>query len=166
MCDRELFELQRVNDEQRQEIDALKIELYWREFDIRKMRKIISLARHYYRTHYHITDENDWSSYIGSFLKDRGLEVQITDEVIPGNFGMKPEPFCEYCMPRSELDVHFTCDKWYHITSFGAKLWKAKSVDDPEVLKIKAMFNHVKNVVNDEDKFTDVLSGYCIQIVS
>ncbi len=153
LSDRELFQLRRVNEEQRQEIDALKLELFWREFDIRKLRQIIGLARRHARTRYHITDENDWTSYIEPFLKEFGLEVQITDEVNPGDGSMQRAPFCEYCMPRSELDVHFTCDRVYHITFYGAKLWKAKSVDDPEVLKLKALYNEVSGAVNNADIF-------------
>ena len=144
LCDRELFQLRRVNEEQRQEIEALKLELFWREFDIMKLRRIISLVCS------HITDENDYISYIEPVLKEFGLEVQITDEVNPGDGSMQPAPFCEYCMPRSELDVHFTCTRHYTITSYGAKLWKAKSVDDPELLKVKALYNEVKSVVNNE----------------
>ncbi len=153
LCDRELFELRRVNEKQRQEIEAFKLELFWREFDMIKLRRIISHVRLHYRTRYHITDETDYISYIKPVLNEFGLEVQITDERDPVDQGMRSAPFCEYCLPRSELDVHFTCDSVYNITFYGAKLWKAKSVDDPELLKVRALYNDVKSVVNDDYRF-------------
>ena len=149
LCDRELFELRRVNEKQRQEIDALKLAMFWREFDVSKLRRVISLVRIHYRTRDHITDQTDWTLYIEPILKEFGIEVQITDD--NPTRGVLEEPFAsEYYMPRSELDVHLTCTRHYTITSYGAKLWKAKSVDDPELLKVKALYNEVKSVVNNE----------------
>ena len=43
--------------------------------------------------------------------------------------------------PQSELDVHFVCSSACCISSYGAKLWKATSVDDPELRKLKALFD-------------------------
>ena len=147
LCDRELFELRRVNEKQRQEIDTLKLDLFWREYDISKLRRVISLVRIHYRTRDHITDQTDWALYIEPILREFGIDVQITDN--NPTRGILEEPFGEYYMPRSELDVHLTCTRYYTITSYGAKLWKAKSVDDPELLKLKALYDDVRAAVNN-----------------
>ena len=157
LCDRELFELRRVNEKQRQEIDALKLELFWREYDISKLRRIISLVRIHYSTRDHITDQTDWALYIEPILREFGMEVQITDD--NPTRGIIEEPFAsEYYMPRSELDVHLTCTRHYTITSYGAKLWKAKSVDDPELLKLKALYDDVRGAVNNAGTLSRVFN--------
>ena len=157
LCDCELFELRQVNEKQRLEIDALKLELFWREYDVSKLRRIISLVRIHYRTRDHITDQTDWALYIEPILREFGIVVQITDD--NPTRGVLEEPFGrEYHMPRSELDVHLTCTRHHLITSYGAKLWKAKSVDDSELLKLKALYDDVRGAVNNAGTLSQVFN--------
>jgi len=46
---------------------------------------------------------------------------------------------------ESDLDTHLVCAGPYVFAAYGAKLWKAKSVDDPELLKLKALFDALNN---------------------
>jgi len=154
LCDRELFELRRVNEKQRLELNALKLDMFWREYDISKLRRIISLVRIHYRTRDNITD--DWTSHIEPIMREFGIVVQITDD--NPTRGILEEPFGEYYMPRSELDVHLTCNRYYTITSYGAKLWKARSVDDPELLKLKALYDDVRGAVNNAGTLSQVFN--------
>jgi len=156
LCDRELIEMRQENERQRHEINALKLELFWREYDISKLRRIISLVRIHYRTRDNITDQTDWTLHIEPIMREFGIVVQITDD--NPTRGIFEEPFGEYYMPRSELDVHLTCTRHYTITSYGAKLWKAKSVDDPELLKLKALYNDVRGAVNNAGTLSRVFS--------
>jgi hypothetical protein len=38
------------------------------------------------------------------------------------------------------------CFKNYHVIDYGTKLLNAKSVDDPELLKLKALFKVLKDM--------------------
>ena len=43
--------------------------------------------------------------------------------------------------PPIDINVHFACRERYYVSHYGAKLWKATSVDDPELRKLKALFD-------------------------
>jgi hypothetical protein len=159
LCDRELFELRRVIERQRIEIEELKMEMFWREHDISKMRRIIMLVSIHYRTRSDVvhSDESSWQQFIEPILRDFGLEVEITDD--PVVRGFLEVPFASgYLQPHSDLDVHLTCTRNFTIASYGAKLCKAKSLDDPELQKLKALFDDVKEAVNNRGALSRVFN--------
>ena len=159
LCDRELFELRQVNEKQRLEIDALKLELFWNAHDISKLRRVISLVRIHYREHANARYDyqTEWILWIEPIMREFGLDVRVTDD--PLTNGIIDEPFASnYSLPKSDLDVHFTCNANHVFTSFGAKLWKAKSVDDPELLKLKALYDDVRGAVNSAGRLSRVFN--------
>jgi len=129
LCDRELLELRQENKRQRREIDALKVELFMDDHNINKLAMAVSLMCLHYRALLNVRhdDQTEWSLWIEPMLSEFGLCAQIDDE---------------YLDDRSDLDVHITRTSYCIITSYGTKLWKAKSVDDPEMQKLKAFLRH------------------------
>jgi hypothetical protein len=53
-----------------------------------------------------------------------------------------------------DVDSHFhhhIRENWYH-WSYGSRLWKATSVDDPELGKLRALFAALERICEDEDE--------------
>lgn len=65
---------------------------------------------------------------------------------------MSPHMSCD--LPVHDVDAHFhhiTRDDWYMWT-YGAKLRKAKTVNDPELHKLQILFHSLSEAANpDED---------------
>ena len=142
LYEREIVEQQRVIAEQRKEIEALKLVLFWKEYGINQLQRAIVCAGHRRRLLKptdHLSAE-DWYKWTGPIIKSCGLEIEIFDQ--------QPDQYSALQI-QIDLDVHFGCRGKYFVVSYGKKLWKAKSVDDPELRKLKAFFH----VLHKEDVF-------------
>jgi hypothetical protein len=124
LYEREVLELRKENE-------ALKLELFWKKHDIRTLQSnIVALHLHYrmQATRPRVGNgQHEWTTHVEPIIQSYGLEVGIVDQEGP-------------IQPQSDLNVHFVCTRKFFIASYGAKLWKAKSVDDPELRKLKALF--------------------------
>ncbi len=129
LYDREVLTLRQENKRLHQENEALKLKLFWKHHDIRTLQSnMVALFYHYRRqAAVLLNDQDEWTTYMQPIMQSYGLEVGIADEQ------SRPSS-------QSNLNVHFVCTRKYFITSYGAKLWKAKSVDDPEIQKLKLLF--------------------------
>ena len=130
LYEREVLELRQENERLHQENKALKLELFWKKHDIRTLQSnIMALRMHYRAIRPRLgNDQDEWTKHVAPIIQSYGLEVEIVDQEGLGQ-------------PLSDLNVHFVCTGKFLITSYGAKLWKAKSVDDPELWKLKALFD-------------------------
>ncbi len=131
LCSHVFYEKEII--EQRHEIESLKLKLFWKDFDIFKLQEAIKRAcrRHVWSSSEHSMLDWDWFYWASPIIQSCGLEVEVVDWQ-PGDHATLP--------PQVHLDTHFVCRKLYHITSYGTKLWKATSVEDPELKKLKALF--------------------------
>ncbi len=130
LYEREVLELRQENERLHQENEALKLELFWKKHDVSTLRSnIVALCVHYRAIRPLVGNDQDvWTKHVQPIIQSYGLEVRIVDQESP-------------IQPQIDLDVHLVCTRKFFIASYGAKLWKAKSVDDPELLKLKALFD-------------------------
>jgi hypothetical protein len=131
ICSRVFYEREII--EQRNEIEALKLKLFWKEYGINQLQRAMICEGHRYRRLQPNKPHNteDWYSWMGPLIKAHDLEVET--------FTRHPE---NTPLPTQiDLNVHFGCRFKYFVTSYGSKLWKATSVDDPELRKLKALFH-------------------------
>jgi hypothetical protein len=132
LYDREVLELRQENERLREENNALKLERFWKEYNLPKLGRAITHERIRYRfqTIERAFNPNiDWHFWMGPLIQSYGLEIEIVED---------------FHTPPSNANVHFSCTRLYHITSYGAKLLKAKSVDDPELQKLKALVDELE----------------------
>ena len=118
LYDREVLELRGGNERLRQENERLKqenselnLKLFWKEHGIHELHVAMFRERHR-RDFNYIFDDYEW---MGPLFESCGLE-------------------------KNSHNAHLVCRNDYFITDYGTKLWKAKSVDDPELRKLKALF--------------------------
>jgi len=126
LYDREVLELRQENEKLHEEIREFKLKLFWKCHDIDTLRSII---RVYYRrnTNLHTSCSNDW---IESMLQDCELEVVSIGCLLPYRGS-----------EQIDLDTHLVCSYPYLFVGYGAKLLEATSIDDPELKKLKALFD-------------------------
>ena len=134
LCSHVFYEREII--EQQKEIESLKLKLFWKDYDVSELVKCMKFASRrrlvsQSSSYYDILDM-DYFMWTGPVIQSYGLEVQVVDWQ-PGDPMTMP--------PRVDLDTHFVCRRKYHITSYGSKLWKARSIDDPELKKLKALFD-------------------------
>ena len=140
LYDREVLELRGENERLRKENDALKLERFWREHDLPRVRSLVTRQRIRYRfranerpfnpSHdWHqsmgprpFNPSQDWHQSMGPLIQSHGLEYEVVDARYP-----------------TPSNVHFACDNKYWINSYGPKLSNAQSVDDPELQNLKAL---------------------------
>jgi hypothetical protein len=134
LYDREVLEIMRENERLCKENERLhqesleqKLELFWKCHDVDKLR----FAMYGYCRRHHNLARNDgiWNVWIEPMLRECELEVESLGILMPYH---GPE--------QSDLDTHLVCTSTYMFVAYGAKLWKAASVDDPELQKLKALF--------------------------
>ena len=131
LCSHVLYEREII--EQRREIEALKLKIFWYEYSAHNLRTAIvcEAAR---RRRLGQNDDTltiqDWYLWMGPVIQSCGLEVGLIDQ----------EDDKPALVPPIDLDVHLACRSKYFVTHYGAKLWKAMSVDDPELKKLKELF--------------------------
>jgi len=132
LWNRELIELRQENTKQSREIEYLKLELFWREYNIPTLNRKIGSVRQFCRIRSvsggpfpgeTIFNQREWGLWIEPVMREFGLVYQITDD--------------------DQSDVHIICNANRDVTSLGAKLLKATSVDDPEVQKLKAFYDEL-----------------------
>ena len=135
LYDREVLELRQENERLVREVERLnqeneahKLKYFWVEHSVYELQRFMLLYR---RRHPNVTRDHEiWNVWIEPMLHTCGLSVQSVG-------GMLPYRDLQEC----ELDTHLVCTTPYLFVTYGTKLWKAKSVDDPELLKLKALFN-------------------------
>ncbi len=131
LCSHVLYEREII--EQQREIEALKLRIFWHEYSVRNLQTAIvcEAAR---RRRLGQNDDTltiqDWYLWMGPVIQSCGLEVELIDQ----------EHDQPVLVPPINIDVHLACRSKYFVTHYGAKLWKARTVDDPELHKLKALF--------------------------
>jgi hypothetical protein len=140
LYDREVLELGRENarlreenERLRQQHQALTLKLFWKEHSVDELKAAsfrVSMNWAYIERVQII-----WRPWIEPILQACGLEVEHVDCPLP-----------YYGPQQRDLDTHLVCGGLYIIVAYGAKLLKAKSVDDPELLKLKALFKALKDI--------------------
>ena len=135
LYDREVLALRQENEKLRQENEKLrqesresKLELFWIHHDLEELRMaIFKYKRHRPNL---ARDSVIFNLWIVPMLRECGLEVESLDVQVP-----------YHGPPHSDLDTHLVCSSPYHFVAYGAKLCNAASVEDPELLKLKALFD-------------------------
>jgi hypothetical protein len=120
LCDREAIELRKENERLYQENQVLKLTVFWRDHNISMLNEAMVLVVEYGM-------RNMW---IRPILQACGLEVGILGGLLPYSGSA-----------QSDLDTHLVSTSRYTFVAYGTKLWKAKSFDDPELRKLKALFD-------------------------
>jgi hypothetical protein len=128
LYDREVLELGRENARLRQENERLKqelnLKLFWEEHSIRELHEAMSNVIRRPDFDY-ILNNYEW---MRPLIESCGLEWREAQwEIIPHN-------------------AHLVCLGSCLVIDYGTKLLKAKSVDDPELLKLKALFKVLKDM--------------------
>ena len=124
LYEREVLELRRENLLMHKENQELKLKLFWKEHDIYALNLAICASPK--RQPPHADLYIIWNQWMEPMLKTCGLEVEAVST---------------RASRQSDLDTHLVCSSPYLFHAYGAKLWKAKSVEDPELLKLKALFD-------------------------
>jgi hypothetical protein len=139
LYDREVLTLRQENERLHQENEVLKLKLFWKHHDIRTLQSNITTLLIHYRRQAAVllNDQVQWATYMEPIMQSYGLEVGIADE------HRRPSS-------QSNLNVHLVCNRKYFITSYGAKLWNAKSVNDPEIQKLKLLFDNFADTSANE----------------
>jgi len=139
LYEREVLELRGETERQREEIErlrqqhqALMLNLFWKEHGVNALN---DAAWRVNMDHHNLARVHGiYRAWIEPILQACGLEVGLVGGPMP------------YRGPQeSDLDTHLVCAGPYVFAAYGAKLWKAKSVDDPELLKLKALFDALNN---------------------
>ena len=135
LYDREVLELRqknerllRENERLYEEIREFELKLFWKCHDVVTLRSAMFV---YYRRNPNLhTSKTIWNKWIETMLQDCELEVASIG-------GLPPYRGSE----QIDLDTHLVCSSPYLIVGYGAKLWEATSIDDPELKKLKALFD-------------------------
>jgi len=142
-----------------QENAALKLQLFWKDHNVEKLKDAMIIANEGTGPHCKCIacvisgrkSETDTSYDSICTFKPwfenhlSALGIQTATAVYDGTFethmsgnGIENDPEHIVFDHDSHL-CHISRDDWFMFT-YGAKLWKAKSVDDPELQKLKSLF--------------------------
>ena len=138
LYDREVLELRQENERLCQENESLRQEnerviresqeFKLEQFCIWNDPEKLRFAMFCYRSrHPNLASDNVW---VEPMLQNCGLEVQSV---------YNQSTF--YVSQQSDLDTHIVYSSPFTFVAYGTKLCKAKSVDDPEICKLKALFD-------------------------
>ena len=137
LYDREVLELRGEIERQRDEIkrlrqqhQALMLNLFWKEHGVNALNDAARRVDHPNLARVH----GIYRAWIEPILQACGLEVELVGGLMPYRGAQE-----------SDLDTHLVCSGLYVFVAYGAKLLKAKSVDDPEMRKLKALFDALNN---------------------
>ena len=118
--------------EQKKEIESLKLKLFWKDYSIRNLQTaIVCEANRHLNKHDPTLDREHWFLWVGPMIESFGMEAVLIDQ----------EPDQRALVPPIDINAHFACRERYYVSHYGAKLWKATSVNDPELRKLKALFD-------------------------
>ena len=134
LYDREVLELRHENERLNKENEALhqdnqelKLKLFWKDYNVLALNN--AMHRHDMIYPDLVPGNYIWNVWIEPILQMCGLKVEsIADS--PPLRGSE----------LSDVDTHLVWVPRYIFVAYGTKLWKAKSVDDPELKKLKALF--------------------------
>jgi hypothetical protein len=135
LYDREVLELRqknerlwRENEKLHLENEALKLGIFWKYHHVEKLRFAMFV---YSSRHPNLASDNViLNAWVEPMLQNCGLEVESVHNQLTF-----------YNSEQSDLDTHIVCSSPFKFVAYGTKLWKAKSVDDPELQKLKALFD-------------------------
>ena len=143
LYDREVLEIGRENarllreneavEALKLEVEALKLERFWKEYDLPKLTRVVTRERirNRFLTNERPIDPNwDWDVFTGPLIQSYGLEIVMVDRQTLHT-------------SQNNFNVHFVCSELYYIECFGSKLLNAKSIDDPELQKLKALVDEL-----------------------
>jgi hypothetical protein len=124
LYDREVLELRQENQRLLKDIAGLKLNLFQQEHDVFRL----TIAMCTFHSRHPNTENGILNVWIEPMLQKCGLEVVNVGVPYRG-------------LLQNELDTHLVCTSPFTFVAYGTKLWKAKSIDDPELLKLKALFD-------------------------
>jgi len=135
LYDREVLELRqknerlwRENEKLHLENEALKLGIFWKYHHVERLRFAMFV---YSSRHPNLASDNVISDvWIEPMLQNCGLAFESIYNL-----------FTFYDSDQSDLNTHIVCSSPFKFVAYGTKLWKAKSVDDPELQKLKALFD-------------------------
>ena len=120
--------------EQKKEIESLKLKLFWKDYSLRNLQTAIVCEANR-RRRLNIPDPTldmeHWYLWVGPMIESFGMEAALIDQ----------ETDQRALVPPIDINVHFACRERYYVSHYGARLWKAKSVNDPELRKLVALFD-------------------------
>jgi hypothetical protein len=120
--------------EQKREIESLKLKLFWKDYGIRNLQTAVvceANRRRFLNINEPMPDMEHWFLWMGPMIESCGMEAVLIDQ----------DTDQLALVPPIDINVHFACRERYYVSHYGAKLWKATSVDDPELRKLKALFD-------------------------
>ena len=145
LYDREVLELRQENERLKQENSELNMKFFWQEYGLKNLHH--AMTRVFRRRDFdYIPNNYEW---IRPLIESCGLTLVFHR----GDFDYIGE-YCEWMrlpiescgLEKPSYNTHFVCLDNCNIVAYDAKLLKAKSVDDPELLKLKALFKVLKDM--------------------
>jgi hypothetical protein len=165
--------------ELKRENERLKLSLFWVDHSINTLKKLMARANevspslrcrcrscesrscmYTKRCHHTILDGYDdeiedkdckFKPWFEEKVHEHGLSVERGGEAFPEDFDResypKPNVDVHFLLVESEYAWAYNCwNKWV----YGAKLWKAQTTQDTELLKLTALFKTL-DAINDPD---------------
>jgi hypothetical protein len=140
LYDREVLELRQENERLHREnerlcqenerlireIQEFKLEQFWKLNDPERLR----FAMFCYKSRHPNLASDNVNAWVEPMLQNCGLEIESVYNQLTF-----------YVSQQSDLDTHIVYSSPFTFVAYGTKLWKAKSVDDPEICKLKALFD-------------------------
>ena len=158
-----------------QENAALKLQLFWKDYNLAELKSAMRFANEEAGPHCKClacgvsgrNSETDTSydstctfkPWFENHLTALGIQASFTTSRNDDEYECRAHACIDGCGENAtglffgdDLHLcHFSSrDDWFVFT-YGAKLWKAKSVDDPELQKLKSLFAILHQESPDED---------------
>jgi hypothetical protein len=170
LLDARFLELKRENERFKRENERLKLSVFWADHSIHMLKKWMQYAnkrraqcqcevcRHLERWDENDTFEDEeckFGPWFKEALQMHGLSFENGGSAYVecdflGGVALRED------YPKPDVSVHFYLygrqpyNSWFS-WAYGAKLWKAETIHDPELLKLKALFDYIRELSDWDD---------------
>jgi hypothetical protein len=147
----------------RQENERLRLQLFWRDHDVRRLNEMMASA-------------NQSENGPQCTCNVCAVSGRMDEDEFEQNMGCLFKPWFESCLerfglvaknePASDGKFHecggwnrvYDVDSHFHhigrsdwfLWTYGARLWKAKTADDPELAKLRALFKMLSSIDGED----------------
>ena len=149
----------------RQENEKLRLLLFWKNHNVQRLKEMMASANQ---------SENGPQCYCRVCAVTSRMSEDASEQSMDCLFTPWFEALLDKCglvavyQTNYERGVKHECDGWrrvhdvdshYHhliggdwfMWTYGARLWKAQTADDPELAKLHALFKMLEGVIGEED---------------